>query len=93
MLDVELLFDEMFNLYFFRLKYVKTLHAHCMTFSELSTVHELKWIRDLRGGGKRESRTRSSEREGGGGFVIIYPRKISPSYSNTTEKYVGITSV
>ena len=68
MLDVELLFDEMFNLYFFRLKYVKTLHAHCMTFSELSTVHELKWIRDLRGGGKSESRTRSSEREGGEGL-------------------------
>ena len=90
MLDAELLFDEMFNLYSFRLKYVKILHGHCMTFSELSAVHELKWFRDLRGGGKHESRTRSSEREG---FLFIHPRKIFPSYSNTTEKCVGITSV
>ena len=70
MLDAELLFDEMFNLYSFRLKYVKILHGHCMTFSELSAVHELKWFRDLRGGGKHESRTRSSEREG---FYLFTP--------------------
>ena len=74
MLDAELLFDEMFNLYSFRLKYVKILHGHCMTFSELSAVHELKWFRDLRGGGKHESRTRSSEREG---FYLFTPEKYS----------------
>ena len=90
MLDAKLLLDEMFNLYSFRLKYVKILHGHCMTFSELSAVHELKWFRDLRGGGKHESRTRSSEREG---FYLFTPEKIFPSYSNTTEKCVGITSV
>ena len=74
MLDAELLFDEKFNLYSFRLKYVKILHGHCMTFSELSAVHELKWFRDLRGGGKHESRTRSSEREG---FYLFTPEKYS----------------
>ena len=74
MLDAELLLDEMFNLYSFRLKYVKILHGHCMTFSELSAVHELKWFRDLRGGGKHESRTRSSEREG---FYLFTPEKYS----------------
>ena len=50
------------------------LHGHCMTFSELSAVHELKWFRDLRGGGKHESRTRSSEREG---FYLFTPEKYS----------------
>ena len=78
MLDAELLFDEMFNLYSFWLKYVKILHGHCMTFSELSTVHELKWIRDLRGGGKRENRTRSSEREGGGRVCNYLPPENIP---------------
>ena len=74
MLDAELLFDEMFNLYSFRLKYVKILHGHCMTFSELTAVRELKWFRDLRGGGKHESRTRSSEREG---LYLFTPEKYS----------------
>ena len=66
MLDAELLFDEMFNLYSFQLKYVKILHGHCMTFS----VHELKWFRDLRGGGKQ----RLSEREG---LYLFTPEKYS----------------
>ena len=45
-----------------------------MTFSELSAIHELKWIRDLSGGGKHESRTRSLEREG---LHLFTPEKYS----------------
>ena len=50
MFYAELLFDKMYYLYFFRLKYM-TIAKH---FSELSAaVYELKWIQDLWGGGQK----------------------------------------